>query len=138
MIKPAAPTTAKHPKRTEQLGHTRIDDYAWMKDDNWQAVLRDPSVVRADVRAHLEAENAYAAAMLAVTEPLQAAMFQEMKGRIKEDDSSVPVPDGAWDYYARYAIGAQHPVHARRPRGAESGEQILLDEDVEAKGKAFF
>jgi oligopeptidase B len=132
------PVAPKHPKTIEQFGHVRVDDYAWMKDDNWQAVLRDPSKVRADVREHLEAENAYTAAMLKATEPLQAAMFAEMKGRIKEDDSSVPAPDGPWDYYARYEIGAQHPIHARRPRGWETGEQILLNEDVEAKGKAFF
>jgi len=138
MTQPTAPVAAKHPKRIEQLGHVRVDDYAWMKDDNWQAVLRDPAAVRADVKAHLVAENAYTQAMLASTEPLQAAMFAEMKGRIKEDDSSVPTPDGAWDYYARYAIGAQHPIHARRPRGEAAGEQILLDEDAEAQGKAFF
>jgi len=138
MTKPVPPVAPKHPKRIEQLGHVRVDDYAWMKDDNWQTVLRDPFAVRDDVRAHLEAENAYTTAMLASTEPLQAAMFQEMKGRIKEDDSSVPTPDGKWDYYARYDIGAQHPIHARRPRGADAGEQILLDEDVEAQGKAFF
>src|ERR1700744_5483109 len=133
MSTPTPPRPKKSPKRIEQLGRVRVDDYAWMKDDNWQAVLRDPSVVRADVRAHLEAENAYTAAMLAPTEELQAEMFAEMKGRIKEDDASVPSPDGPWDYYSRYAIGAQHPIHARRPRGASDGEVILLDEDAEAK-----
>ncbi len=138
MSKPVPPVAPKHQKRIEQLGHVRVDDYAWMKDDNWQTVLRDPQMVRADVKAHLQAENAYTAAMLASTEPLQASMFQEMKGRIKEDDSSVPTPDGQWDYYARYEMGAQHPIHARRPRGADAGEQILLDEDAEAQGKAFF
>ncbi|HEX4179966.1 MAG TPA: S9 family peptidase [Caulobacteraceae bacterium] len=138
MTRPVPPVAAKQPKPIEQLGHHRTDDYAWMKDDNWQAVLRDPSVVRADVKAHLEAENAYTAAMLAPTEALQAAMFSEMKGRIKEDDSTVPASDGPWDYYARYEIGAQHPVHARRPRGAAVGEVVLLDEEVEAEGKPFY
>ncbi len=132
---PAAP---KHPKTIEQLGRTRTDDYAWLRDDNWQAVLRDPSVLRADIRAHLEAENAYAAAQLASTEALQAALFSEMRGRIKEDDASVPAPDGPWDYYVRYAMGAQHPIHARRPRGREDGEEILLDEDALSQGKAYF
>ena len=61
-----------------------------MKDDNWQAVLRDPSVVKAEVREHLEAENAYVAAVLGGTESLQQTLFEEMKGRIKEDDTSVP------------------------------------------------
>src|SRR5215470_16918806 len=107
MTAPPPPVAAKAPKRIEQLGRVRTDDYAWMKDDAWQQVLRDPKVLRADVRAHLEAENAYAKALLAPTEALQAQMFAEMKGRIKEDDSSVPAPDGPWDYYARFAMGAQ-------------------------------
>ena len=132
------PVARREPKTIEQLGRQRTDDYAWMKDDHWREVLRDPSVLRADIREHLEAENAYTKAMLAKTEALQAQLFAEMKGRIKEDDSSVPAPDGPWDYYVRYEVGAEHPVHARRPRGREDGEEILLDEDALAKGKAFF
>ncbi|WP_309604134.1 S9 family peptidase [Phenylobacterium sp.] len=135
---PEPPVAAKHPRRTEQLGRVRVDDYAWLKDDNWQQVLRDPKTLRADVREHLEAENAYTQAMLAATEPLQAQMFAEMKGRIKEDDSSVPAPDGPWDYYVRYNLGAQHPIHGRRPRGRADGEEILLDEEALGRGKAFF
>src|ERR1700740_1793082 len=138
MTAPIPPRPRKDPKRIEQLGRVRVDDYAWMKDDDWQKVLRDPKVLRADVREHLEAENAYTKAVLAGTEDLQAALFAEMKGRIKEDDSSVPSPDGAFDYYSRYAMGADHPVHARRPRGQEDAEEVLLDEDALAKGKAYF
>jgi oligopeptidase B len=139
----APPKAEKRPHRIEQLGRVRVDDYAWMKDDNWQQVLRDPKTLRADVRTHLEAENAYTKAMLAGTEALQAQMFAEMKGRIKEDDSSVPSPDGPWAYYARYDLGAQHPIHARRPRNQEggddaAGEQVLLDEEALSKGKPFF
>ena len=138
MSTPTPPAAQKHPKRIEQLGRARVDDYAWMKDDNWQQVLRDPKTLRADVREHLEAENAYVKAMLAPTEALQAQMFGEMRGRIKEDDSSVPAADGPWDYYARYNLGAQHPIHARRPRGQADDEQVLLDEEAASKGKAFF
>ncbi|MGZ6017732.1 MAG: S9 family peptidase [Phenylobacterium sp.] len=138
MTAPKPPTAEKRPKRIEQLGRVRVDDYAWMKDDNWQQVLRDPATLRADVREHLEAENAYAKAMLAGTEVLQAEMFAEMKGRIKEDDSSVPSPDGPYDYYVRYDLGAQHPIHARRPRGEAEDEQVLLDEEALSKGKPFF
>jgi len=138
MALPSPPLARKVPHRIEQLGRVRTDDYAWLKDENWQQVLRDPKALRADVREHLEAENAYTKAMLASTEPLQAELFAEMKGRIKEDDASVPAPDGPWEYYSRYAIGAEHPIHARRPRGASDGEQILLDEDALAKGKAYY
>lgn len=136
--KPVPPVARKVPLRTEQLGRVRIDDYAWMKDDNWQKVLRDPSLIKAEVREHLTAENAYTKAMLASTEALQTTMFEEMKGRIKEDDASVPNPDGPWEYYIRYEKGAQHPIHARRPKGQATGEVILLDEEAESKGKAFY
>jgi oligopeptidase B len=138
MTSPPPPTARKDPKRIEQLGRVRVDDYAWMKDDNWQQVLRDPTVLRPDVREHLVAENAYTKAMLASTEPLQAELFAEMKGRIKEDDASVPAPDGPWEYYSRYEVGAEHPIHARRPRGSVEGEQVLLDEDALSKGRAYF
>ncbi len=137
MSNPTPPVAAKIPKHITQLGRERVDDYAWLRDDNWQAVLRDPSVIRADVKAHLQAENAYTKAMLAATEPLQAAMFGEMKGRIKEDDASVPSPDGPFDYYWRYETGAQHPIHARTPRGG-GAESILIDEDALSKGHAYF
>jgi oligopeptidase B len=137
--RPEPPVAAKRPHRIEQLGRVRVDDYAWMKDDNWQQVLRDPKTLRVDVREHLDAENAYTKVMLAGTEALQARMFGEMRGRIKEDDSSVPSPDGPFDYYVRYDTGAQHPIHARRPKGrVEAPEQVLLDEEALAKGKPFF
>ncbi len=135
---PIPPRAEKRPHRIEQLGRVRVDDYAWMKDDNWQQVMRDPKVLRPDIRRHLEAENAYTRAMLASTEALQAEMFQEMKGRIKEDDSSLPTSDGPWDYYSRYEMGAQHPVLARRPRGASDQEQILLDVDAMAAPHPYY
>ena len=87
---------------------------------------QDPA--RRIVREHLDAENAYTKAIRwPGPKALQAQMFAEMKGRIKEDDSSVPCRTGPWDYYVRYDLGAQHPIHARRPRkGSTDGEQVLL------------
>ncbi len=138
MTSPAPPRPRKDPRRIEQLGRVRLDDYAWMKDANWQTVLRDPSALDPEIRAHLEAENAYLKAVLAPTEALQATLFEEMKGRLKADDSSVPTPDGPFDYFSRYEAGAQHPRRVRRPRGQDSGEEVLLDEEVEARGKAYY
>lgn len=135
--RPVPPVAKKIPVTIEQLGRTRIDEYQWMKDDNWQAVLRDPSLIKADVKEHLTAENAYREAMMASTVPLQNQMFEEMKGRIKEDDSSVPAPDGPWEYYTRYRTGDQHPLFCRRPRGREDGEVVLLDANALAAGKAY-
>src|SRR5262245_48368945 len=97
------PPRAKAVPHTITLhGRTREDPYAWMRDDDWQTVLREPASIREDIKQHLVAENAYVKALLAETEPLQARLFEEMKGRIKQDDSSVPAPDGPWEYYYRY------------------------------------
>ena len=147
---PVPPVAKKIPVTIEQLGRTRVDEYQWMKDDNWQAVLRDPTLIKADVKEHLTAENAYREAMLASTEPLQATMFEEMKGRIKEADSSVPSPDGPWEYYTEYKTGDQHPRYMRRTRMPTQAErdarpglmpvitvQELLDANALAEGKAY-
>jgi oligopeptidase B len=133
---PIPPVAKKIPVRIEQLGRVRTDDYQWMKDDNWQAVLRDPTLIKADVKEHLEAENAYREAMMVSTLPLQAAMFEEMKGGIKEADSSVPSPDGPWEYYVEYRTGDQHPRYMRQPRGGGTA-QLLLDANALAEGKAY-
>jgi oligopeptidase B len=132
-----APIAKKIPTRIEQLGRVRGDDYAWMKDEAWQEVLRDPARLRADIREHLVAENEYTAAVLAGTVALQAQLVAEMKGRIRQDDASVPAPDGDYEYYRRYEAGAQHPVYARRTRDG-GDEEILLDADAAAKGHAYY
>ncbi len=99
--------------------------------------MRDPPVLDPDIRAHLEAENAYTKAVMSDTEALQATLFAEMKGRIKEDDATVPAPDGAFAYYTRYVTGGQHPLFCRTPRGG-GHEQILVDGNALAAGHAYF
>jgi oligopeptidase B len=138
MTLPPPPVALKRAKRIEQLGRVRVDDYAWIKDENWKQVMRDPGALDPTIRAHLTAENAYTEALMASTKALQEALFQEMKGRIKEDDASVPSPDGPFDYYVRYETGAQHPIYARAPRDAGGPEEILVDVDALAKGHAYF
>ena len=75
---------------------------------------------------------------MAPTAELQERIYQEMRGRTKEDDSSVPSPDGPWEYYRRFETGAQHPKYVRRPRGSEGPEQVLIDVDAQAQGKTFY
>ena len=117
-----APIAPRRPVAFPVLhGRRRTDDYAWLKDENWQQVMRDPAVLRADIREYLEAENAYKDAVLAPTEALRATLFEEFRGRIREDDASVPAKDGAWEYYQRYREGGQHPVVCRRPAGEPAG-----------------
>ena len=134
---PQPPAAERRPVRIEQLGRVRTDDYAWMKDERWQLVLRDPSVLRSDIATHLRAENTYTEALLAPTEALQATLLAEMKGRLKPDEMSPPLPDGPWDYYVRYADGAEQPTYARRTSGS-GDEQVLLDVDARAKPHDYF
>jgi oligopeptidase B len=112
----SVPCAALRPVSSTHHGIARVDDYAWLRAKNWQAVIRDPARLDAEIRSYLEAENAYIKATLADTEPLQAKLFAEMKGRIKEDDSGVPQPDGDFAYYRRYVEGGQHPLFCRIPR----------------------
>jgi oligopeptidase B len=134
---PVAPIAAKRPVTDTRHGITRSDDYAWMRDDNWQAMFKDPSLLDPAIRVHLEAENFYQQAAMADTEELRKTLFAEMRGRIKEDDSSVPSPDGAWLYGVRYVTGGEQPKYFRIPRGG-GDEQVTLDGDHEAEGKPYF
>ncbi|MGE0700292.1 MAG: S9 family peptidase [Hyphomicrobiaceae bacterium] len=136
---PPVPRAERRPVTATHHGITLTDDYAWIRDDNWQEVMRDPGVLAPAIRAHLEAENAYTDAMLADTKALQEQLFAEMRGRIKEDDSSVPTPDGAWEYQTGYVTGGQYPRLTRRRRGSDAGsETVLLDGNMEAEGKPYW
>ena len=118
-------------------GRTLVDDYGWLRAENWQEVLKDPAALPAEIREVLERENRHAEAVLAPTGALQKSLVKEMRGRIKEDDEDVPQTDGPFEYYDRYREGGEHELVCRRKR-ASSEEEILLDGDALAKGKAFF
>src|SRR5207248_9887863 len=113
-------------------GHLRSDDYAGLRPEKWRVFMHNPQPLPADIRAYLEAENAYTDAMLSDTAALQETLFNEMKGRIKEDDSTVPAPDGPYAYYLSYVSGAQHPNYRRVRRDLGGGDTVLLDGTREA------
>lgn len=131
------PTAEKREHEATHHGITLADPYAWLRAENWQEVMRDPSLLASDIRDHLEAENAYTENVLADTDALQETLFAEMKGRIKEDDSSVPSPDGAFAYYFDYVTGGQHPRYCRCDRSG-GNDKILLDADALAQGTDYF
>src|SRR5208337_3991169 len=105
--------------------------------ENWREVLRDPSRLAPDIRSLLEAENAYADALLAPTAELQKELVREMRARLREDDSEPPQGDGPYAYYSRYRLGGQHRIYCRRPRKG-GDETVLIDGDARAEGKPFF
>lgn len=141
-----APTTLPQPvadKRTHTQTHhgiTTKDDYFWMRADNWQEAMREPEKLPDDIKHYLQAENAYFKEAMADTESLQKLLIAEMRGRIKEDESGVPDKCDDYAYNTRYEEGSEHPIMIRTPRDAVDGsdEEVLLDGNIEAKGKDYF
>jgi oligopeptidase B len=131
------PVAPRRPHAFTTHGITVVDDYAWLKDENWQEVLRGPAILDSDIRKYLESENAYTESLLGHTAPLQKRLVKEMRGRIKEDDSSVPSPDGVYAYLRKFREGGQHELFGRSPR--EGGEaEIILDGDELAAHHEYF
>lgn len=131
------PSAPRRPHTFTTHGIAVTDDYAWLKDEKWQEVLRDPSILDADIRTYLEAENGYTESLLGHTMPLQKKLVAEMRGRIKEDDSSVPSPDGPFAYFRKFREGGQHEIFARMPRDGGDATTVL-DGDALAASHAYF
>ncbi|MBV8473188.1 MAG: S9 family peptidase, partial [Hyphomicrobiales bacterium] len=133
----APPTAAGRPYENHAHDVAWRDDYAWIRAENWREVLREPAKLPPDIRALLEAENAYAEEMLGPTRALQKQLVREMRARLKEDDSEVPQSDGPYAYYSRFRHGGQQRIVCRRPRMGGK-ETILLDGDERAADRPFF
>ena len=117
------------PQKRHELslhGDTRNDPWFWLRD------LDDP-----DTMEYLKAENAFTDAVMKPTEGLQESLFAEMRGRIKEDDSSVPEKEGSYFYYTRFEEGGQYPVYCRKQLSLDADEEILLDVDQLAKDQDY-
>lgn len=134
---PKPPLAEIRPQENTRHGITRVDNYAWLRADNWQKVFQNPDVLDKDIRAYLEAENTYQEAALEDTEDLQKTLFDEMKGRIKEDDTSIPVKDGAFAYGLEFVTGGEQPHYFRTSRDG-GDKNIFLNGDDEAKGSEYF
>ena len=123
---PAPPVAKKVPHVTEVNGHKMVDNYFWLRDKP-----------NPEVRAYLEAENAYTDAVMKPTEPFQKKLYDEMLGRIKETDVEVPYKEGDYFYYVRTEAGKQYPIRCRRKGSMDAPEEVLLDVNELAKGQAF-
>lgn len=128
---PKPPVAAKRPRSTTHHGVTIDDPYFWLRDQSY------PKVDDADVLDHLNAENAYFEAQMKPLAPLVETIFQEMKGRLKEDESSVPQKDGNYLYWRRFEKGAQYKQWMRKPVSG-GDDEVILDEAKEAEGEEFF
>jgi oligopeptidase B len=128
---PAPPKAEQRPYSYERHG-VRVDDpYAWLRDKEY------PTVNDQDVLDYLKAENAYFEAAMKPHEALTEQIFQEMKGRIKEDDASVPIKDGDWLYWSAFKEGTQYRDWYRKPASG-GAETLIFSENDEAEGKEYF
>ncbi|MEW6746644.1 MAG: S9 family peptidase [Planctomycetota bacterium] len=124
---PAPPVAAVVPVELEKHGHVRTDNYYWLRErDNPQ------------VMAYLEAENAYTDIMMAHTVDLQERLFEEIKGRIKQTDESVPYKEHGYFYYTRFLDGKEYPLYCRKQGSLEAPEEIMIDANELAEGYPFF
>ncbi len=137
MTPPSPPRARRRPVTSSTHGIERKDDYAWLRAANWQEVMQHPDRLDAEIRAYLEAENHYTETMMADCADLQTNLFEEMKGRIPQNDASVPARDGDFEYFSKFVEGQQYPVFCRRPAGTD-GEQVLLDGNLLAQSEAYF
>lgn len=130
MKKKVSETPPKAKKINKNLlahDHNRVDPYFWMNE------RESPEVI-----AYLNAENSYTKSKLAHTESFQQELFDEMKGRIKEDDSSVPYFKSGYFYYHRFVTGGEYPVYCRKPGNLDADEEILLDVNELGKNEGYF
>lgn len=132
-----APVAKKISHRTSHHGIDIDDPYHWLRADNWQEVMVKPEVLPADIAEYLEAENTYFVEEFdQKNEDLQENIYREIRGRIKEDESSVPSPDGEFSYYTKMETGQQYPLLMRTDRTGDN-KICIMDCNAEA-GEGYF
>jgi oligopeptidase B len=121
------PVAAVRPHRFDEHGNVRVDPYYWLKDRS------NPEVIK-----YLEDENAYTKGVMAHTEALQERLYEELKGRVLQNDQSVPFREGNYFYYTRLIEGKNYPIYARKRGSVSAPEEIMIDANALAEGKATF
>ena len=132
------PDVAKKPHEMTIHGDTRVDDYYWMRLTDEQKSAKEKDSHTQEVVDYIDAENDYTESRLKHTKKFQDKLFDEIVGRIKKDDESVPYLDNGYFYYTRYEKGKEYAIHCRKKESLDGEEEILLDENVLAKGHDYF
>ncbi len=117
----------------ETHGHKRSDPYAWLRNPGYPEPVDDPKIM-----AYLEAENAYTKAYEDTLVPLTQTIFEELKGRMKENDASAPYQDGPYWYYSKFEEGSQYPIYCRKKGTLAAPEEIILNVPTLAQGHDYF
>lgn len=136
MVKP--PIAKKIAEKLTVHGDTRVDNYFWMRLTDEQKNAEKPDAQTQDVLDYLNAENDYLKAKMKHTEKFQEKLFEEIKGRIKEDDASVPVKKNGYIYYSRFEKGQDYPYYCRKQDVSDAKEEIMLDGPAMGKDQSYF
>ncbi len=134
---PEQPRAQKKPFKQTNHQIQRTDDYAWLRDKNWQEVISDPATLNQEIRSYLEAENHYTEEMMLPHKQQTNLLFEELKSRVIQDDQSPPDEDGDFAYYTRTVQSQQHLVFCRYPVGQTNKEEVLLDCNKLAKSFSY-
>lgn len=132
------PDTIKKPYKMEEHGDLRIDDYYWMRLSDEQKSAKSFDKHATEVISYIDKENHYTKKMLSKTEALQDVLFDEMVGRIKKDDESVPYFKNGYYYYKKYEQDKEYPIYCRKKESLEALEEIMIDGNILAKGYDYF
>ena len=135
---PPAPMAEKKDTMLTTHGHMRIDPYFWMRLTDEQKIAEKPDEQTKKVLAYLEAENDYSNAVMSHTADLQKKLYEEMTGRIQQNDESAPYFKNGYWYYTRYEEGKDYPFHCRKKSSLEAQEEVMLDVNELAEGYAYY
>ncbi len=135
---PAPPVADKKPHTTDIHGLTLEDDYFWMRLSDEQKEAKESDPQTHEVVDFLNAENTYTEAVMKSTESFQESLFEEIKGRIKQDDQSVPLRDNGYWYYSRYEEGKEYAIHCRKEGSLDAEEKVMLNVNEMAEGFSYY
>ncbi len=135
---PDAPSASKMDSVLKIHDHTRVDPYFWMRLTDEQKNAEKPDKHTQQVLSYLNAENAYTNAVMTNTEALQEKLFNEIVGRIKKDDESVPYFSNGYWYYSKFEKGKEYRIHCRKKGSLDASEEIFFDENIRAEGEQFY
>ena len=135
----SAPPVAEKKEHITKIHELELkDDYFWMRLSDEQKEAKEPDEQTASVVDYLNAENDYKSEVLKSTEAFQESLFEEIKGRIKQDDQSVPLLDNGFWYYTRYEEGQEYPIHCRKEGSMDAEEQVMLNVNEMAEGFSYY
>ena len=133
------PCAEKIPISSNRHGYKLVDPYDWIRDENWQEVLHSPNTLKKEIRDHIDKENQWTDNQLSALSPLKENIYKEIKGRMKEEDTSLPQKDDSWFYFSETKKGKEYSILKRYKENSSIDESLIFhDWNDESKGFEYF